>query len=69
MARYEEGCSGICVSCLTCQKSKIEHQKPSGLMQSLSIPEWKWDSISMDLFRAYQEHRVIVRRFGSLWIG
>jgi hypothetical protein len=35
-------------SCLTCQKSKIEHQKPSGLMQPLSIPEWKWDSISMD---------------------
>ena len=35
-------------SCLTCQKSKIEHQKPSGLMQPLSIPEWKWDGISMD---------------------
>ena len=35
-------------SCLTCQKSKIEHQKPSGLMQPLAIPEWKWDSISMD---------------------
>ena len=35
-------------SCLVCQKSKIEHQKPSGLMQPLSIPEWKWDSISMD---------------------
>ena len=28
-------------SCLTCQKSKIEHQKPSGLMQLLSIPECK----------------------------
>lgn len=35
-------------SCLTCQKSKIEHQNPSGLMHSLSIPEWKWDNISMD---------------------
>ena len=35
-------------SCLVCQKSKIEHQKPSGLLQPLSIPEWKWDSISMD---------------------
>ncbi|KAI5436408.1 hypothetical protein KIW84_022768 [Lathyrus oleraceus] len=33
-------------SCLTCQKSKIEHQKPSGLMQPLAIPEWKWDSIN-----------------------
>jgi hypothetical protein len=34
--------------CLTCQKVKIEHQKPSGLLQPLEIPEWKWDSISMD---------------------
>jgi len=26
---------------LVCQKSKIEHQKSSGLMQSLFLPEWK----------------------------
>ena len=35
-------------ACLVCQKAKIEHQKPSGRLQSLEIPEWKWDSISMD---------------------
>src|ERR1044072_148843 len=35
-------------ACLTCQKSKVEHQKPAGLRQSLEIPEWKWDRISMD---------------------
>lgn len=35
-------------SCLTCQKSKTEHQKSSGLMQPLSVSEWKWGSISMD---------------------
>lgn len=40
-------------SCLNCQKSKIEHQKPPGLMQSLSIPEWKWDSISMDFVTSF----------------
>lgn len=28
-------------SYLTYQKSKIEHQKLSGLMQPLSVPEWK----------------------------
>ena len=35
-------------SCLICQKSKIKHQNSYGLMQPLSIPEWKCDSISMD---------------------
>ena len=35
-------------SCLTCQKSKVEHQKPVGLMTPFDVPEWKWDSISMD---------------------
>ena len=35
-------------ACLICQKSKIEHQKPSGVMQPMFIPKWKWDSISMD---------------------
>jgi len=39
-------------ACLVCQKSKIEHQKPSGLMQTLFVPEWKWDSISMDFVGA-----------------
>lgn len=38
----------IIYSCLTCQNSKVEHQKLLGLMQPLSISEWKWDSISMD---------------------
>ena len=34
--------------CLTCQKVKIEHQKPSGMLHPLEIPEWKWDHITMD---------------------
>jgi len=35
-------------ACLICQKSKVEHQKPAGLLTPLDILEWKWDSISMD---------------------
>nr|GEV92982.1 putative reverse transcriptase domain-containing protein [Tanacetum cinerariifolium] len=34
--------------CLTCAKVKIEHQKPSGLLQQPEIPEWKWEKITMD---------------------
>ena len=36
-------------ACLTCQKAKVEHQKPGGLLQQLDIPVWKWDSIVMVL--------------------
>ncbi|CAG7885533.1 unnamed protein product [Brassica rapa] len=34
--------------CQTCQQIKAEHQVPSGLLQSLPIPEWKWDAVAMD---------------------
>lgn len=43
-----KGVAKFVYSCLTCQKSKIEHQKLYGLMQPLSILVWKWDIISMD---------------------
>ncbi|EOY31685.1 Uncharacterized protein TCM_038736 [Theobroma cacao] len=34
--------------CLTCQQIKAEHQKPSGTLQPLPIPEWKWEHVTMD---------------------
>ncbi|GJX65571.1 putative reverse transcriptase domain-containing protein [Tanacetum coccineum] len=34
--------------CLTCAKVKAEHQRPSGLLVQLEIPQWKWDNITMD---------------------
>jgi len=34
--------------CLTCQRVKMEHQRPGELLQLLEIPEWKSDSMSMD---------------------
>ncbi|CAL8168609.1 unnamed protein product [Prunus armeniaca] len=36
--------------CLICQQVKAERHKPSGLMQPLLIPEWKWECITMDFF-------------------
>ncbi|KAG7556957.1 Reverse transcriptase domain [Arabidopsis suecica] len=34
--------------CSTCQLVKAEHQVPSGLVQNLPMPEWKWDYVTMD---------------------
>jgi hypothetical protein len=34
--------------CHVYQQVKVEHQRPAGPLQPLSIPEWKWDQIAMD---------------------
>ena len=34
--------------CLICLQVKAEHQRPAGLLQSLLIPQWKWERITMD---------------------
>ncbi|KAL8134287.1 hypothetical protein AgCh_009360 [Apium graveolens] len=49
--------------CLTCQQVKIDHQRPSGLLQQLDIPVWKWENITMDfvtqLPRTFKKNDVI----------
>ncbi|KAA3480659.1 integrase [Gossypium australe] len=40
--------SNFVSKCLICQQIKAEHQIPSGLLQSIMIPEWKWERITMD---------------------
>ena len=52
-------------ACLTCQKSKVEHQKPAGLMQPLEVPEWKWDSILMDFVTGLPN---TLRGHDSIWV-
>jgi hypothetical protein len=34
--------------CDTCRRTKAEHQRPTGLLQPLSVPKWKWEEIGMD---------------------
>jgi hypothetical protein len=36
-------------NCGICQQVKIEHQRPAGDLQLLSIPKCKWEDISMIL--------------------
>jgi hypothetical protein len=34
--------------CDTCKKVKADYMKPGGLLKPLSIPNWKWNDISID---------------------
>jgi hypothetical protein len=51
--------------CDTCQKVKANYMKPGGLLQPLSIPEWKWDDISTDFFMGVP---LMVRKFNLIWV-
>ncbi|GKE13981.1 putative reverse transcriptase domain-containing protein [Tanacetum coccineum] len=51
--------------CLTCAKVKAEHQKPSGLLQQLEIPVWKWERISMDFITKLLRTS---SRYDSIWV-
>ena len=47
-SRMKRDVSEFVTKCLVCQRVKVEHQVPSGLLQLIKIPEWKWDRITMD---------------------
>ncbi|XP_071928130.1 uncharacterized protein [Coffea arabica] len=51
--------------CLTCQQVKAEHQKPSGLLQPLEIPEWKWEHITMDFVTGLPKSQ---KGFDAIWV-
>ena len=51
--------------CMECQLVKVEHQHPAGLLNPLSIAEWKWDTVSIDFITGppktkYQHDSVMV---------
>ena len=52
-------------SCLVCQKAKIEHRRPGGTLEPLEIPQWKWNSISMDFVTHLPRS---VRGHDSIWV-
>jgi hypothetical protein len=51
--------------CDTCRKVKVDYMKPGGLLHPLSIPEWKWDDISMDFIVGLP---LMARKFDSIWV-
>ena len=57
--------SEFVTKCMVCQNVKEEHQVPSGLLQPIKIPEWKWDRITMDFV---VELPVTGREYNSVWV-
>jgi IS30 family transposase len=51
--------------CDSCQRIKAEHQRPVGLLQSLQIPQWKWDEIGMDFIVGLPRTRT---GYDSIWV-
>jgi hypothetical protein len=53
------------VLCDVCQRVKVEHQRPAGLLQPLKVPEWKWEEISMDFIVGLPHTR---DGYDSIWV-
>ena len=50
---------------LTCQQVKAEHQVPSGLLNPLLIPQWKWDNKTMDFVSGFPLPQ---RKHDAIWV-
>ncbi|KAG8498138.1 hypothetical protein CXB51_007053 [Gossypium anomalum] len=51
--------------CLICQQVKAEHQVPSGLLQPITILEWKWERITMDFVSGLP---LSLRKKDAIWV-
>jgi hypothetical protein len=58
IARYVEKCD-------TCRRVKAVHMKPTGPLQSLPIPTWKWEDISMDFVVGLPKTS---KGYDSIWV-
>jgi hypothetical protein len=59
--------------CDNYQRVKVERQRPTGLLQPLKLPQWKWKEISMDFIvglprtqSGYDSIWVIIDRFSKV---
>jgi hypothetical protein len=51
--------------CDTCQKVKVDYMKPKGLLQPLSILDWKWNDISIDFIVGLP---LTTSKFNLIWV-
>ena len=43
--------------CIECEEVKDEHRHPTGLLQPLPIPYWKWEIISLDFRTGFPKNQ------------
>ncbi|XP_052484867.1 uncharacterized protein LOC128039963 [Gossypium raimondii] len=51
--------------CVLDYRVKVEHQFPLGLLQSIAIPEWKWENITMDFVLSFP---LTLTKNDSMWV-
>jgi hypothetical protein len=51
--------------CAIYQQVNVEHQWPVGELQSLLIPEWKWENITMNFVSSLRRSR---KGLGVIWV-
>ena len=64
MVRNEE-ISDFVTNCMVCQRVKAGHQVPSGFLQTIIIPKWKCDRITMDFVFGLP---LTGRKHDSVWV-
>ncbi|XXG53461.1 hypothetical protein AAC387_Pa03g1546 [Persea americana] len=58
-------------TCLVCQQDKVEQKMPAGLLEPLPIPEYPWESVSLDFMmelpmsEGYWSIMLVVDRFSK----
>ena len=50
---------------MVARDEKAEHQVPSGLLNPLPIPQWKWDNITMDFVSDFP---LTQRKHDAVWV-
>jgi hypothetical protein len=63
--RMKQEAACYALECDTCRKVKADYMKPGVLLQPLSIPDWKWDDISMDFIICLL---LTTHKFDSIWV-
>jgi hypothetical protein len=63
--RMKRKTAGYVSECDSCRKVKADYMNPQGLLQPLTILDWKWDDISIDFIVGLA---LTARKYNSIWV-